>query len=97
MHVGVNMGGRVPKVITLSLVVFVCMCAHVCGVCLCVYIKTHCINISFQVANILKKIQLYKIGHLQPNGTSPICLLDLDLHFQGKNFWHFVLRISRKW
>ena len=47
----------------------------------------------------MKIFHLYGVEHFQMNGVSPVLLLlDLDLHFQGQNFWIlFFMWISHKW
>ena len=41
--------------------------------------------------NSLKKIK-YELEHFQSNGASSLLLvLELDLHFQSQNFWHFII------
>ena len=60
------------------------------AVCVCVYPVW--INVCSQVDKSEKKFLLYGNEQFQSNGSSPILLvIDLHLHFQGQNVWHFII------
>ena len=58
-------------------------------VCMCMLF---CVNLCCRVAIILKKNHICGLEHFQSNGASLVLLvIDLDFHFQGQHFWHYII------
>ena len=64
---------------------------HCLALRMCIYVYLVCVKVCSQVETFLQKY-LDGIEHFQSNCASAILLfLGLDLHFQGQNFWHFII------